>query len=244
VGQGSPVIILEDGFGNGIDMQSSLQSALSEISCVVTYDHAGTGGSDRGPEPRDARQVARELRVALSSADARPPYVLVGSSIGGDYCRVFAHEHPDDVAGLVLLDPTPDWEQLLAWGEANSPGRVENYRRLAQESGEAMEVLMQRQEVGRHAEWKQLAASRRQAREALPLPQVPVIQITGAGGRRFSSVVDDKVRFFDAWLQEHIPHAQHVLAPKSAHAVSITDQKLVVDQVRRLVEERGTASRQ
>ena len=103
---------------------------------------------------------------------------------------------------------------------------------------------MHRQEVGRSAEWAQLSSTRRQAHDALPLPNIPVIQITGAAGRRFSPMVDDKVRFFDAWLQEHIPHARHVLAYKSAHAVSITDQELVVDQVRRLFKGLGTASPQ
>ena len=239
VGHGSPAIILEDGFGNGVEVQSSLQAALAKISCVVAYDHAGTGGSDRGPEPRDARQVARELRAALANANVQPPYLLVGGSIGGDYCRVFAHEHPEDVAGLVLLDPTPDWDALLHWAEVHAPDRADNYRQLAQESEAAMQKLMRRQEAGRRAEWAHLASSRRQAHDALPLPQIPIIQISGAAGRRYSSVVDDKVRFFDAWLDEHIPHAQHVLAPHSAHAVSITDQKLVVDQVRRLLEGLG-----
>jgi pimeloyl-ACP methyl ester carboxylesterase len=177
----------------------------------------------------------------LANAGIQPPYLLVGGSIGGDYCRVFAHEHPTDVAGLILLDPTPDWEQLLEWGEVNAPGRVEQYRRLHQESTTAMETLMERQEPGRAAEWAHLSASRQQARDASPLPSVPVIQITGAGGRRFNAVVDDKVRFFDAWLQEHDPHAQHVLAHNSAHAVSITDQELVVDQVRRLIKRLGSA---
>lgn len=236
VGQGSPTIILEDGFGNGIEMQSSLQAALADVTCVVAYDHAGTGGSDLGPEPRDAQHTARELRAALSNAGVSPPFVLVGGSIGGDYCRVFAHEFPEDVAGLVLLDPTPDWDQLLRWAEVHAPSRAESYRRLAKQSGNEMNALMRRQEPGRSAEWAQLSATRGQARDALTLLHIPVIQITGAAGQQFSATVDDKVRFFDAWLREEIPHAEHVLAHRSAHAVSITDQKLVVEQVRRLLD--------
>jgi pimeloyl-ACP methyl ester carboxylesterase len=236
VGRGSPAIVLEDGFGNGIEMQSSLQSALSDVSCVVAYDHAGTGGSDEGPEPRNARQVAHELHLALANANVHPPYIMVGGSIGAEYCRVFAYEYPDDTAGLVLLDPTPVWDELLQWAEVNASERVKNYRRVCHDSQLAMDRLMERQEVGRFAEWKQLAVSRQQAQDALPLPQIPVVQITGAGGRQYSSLVDDKVRFFDAWLQKHIPHARHVLAQNSAHAISITDQELVVEQVRRLVK--------
>lgn len=35
------------------------------------------------------------------------PYVLVGHSSGGPYVRVFAVRHPDQVAGVVLLDAQP-----------------------------------------------------------------------------------------------------------------------------------------
>jgi pimeloyl-ACP methyl ester carboxylesterase len=235
IGQGSPTIVLEDGFGNGIEAQSSLQAALAKETCVVTYNHAGTGGSDPGPAPRNARQTARELRAALAAAGISPPFVLVGGSIGGDYCRVFANEYPVDTAGLVLLDPTPDWDALFAWAAVHAPGRAESYRRITEESAKAMQILMRDQEPGRRAEWDQLETTRRQAGEAFPLPKIPIIQITGAAGREFSPIVDDKVRFFDAWLQEHIPHAEHVLATHSAHAVSITDQELVVEQVNRLL---------
>lgn len=242
IGQGSPTIILEDGFGNGIEMQSSLQAALSEVSCVVAYDHAGTGGSDPGPEQRDAQQVARELRIALTNAGVLPPYILVGGSIGGDYCRVFADEHPGEVAGLVLLDPTPEWDELLRWAEVHAADRSNNYQQLIDESEAAMHRLMHRQEAGRLAEWEQLPRTRRLAHDALSRLQIPVIQITGAAGRRYSQVVDDKVRFFTAWLEKHIPHAEHVLAANSNHAVSLTDQELVVGKVRRLTEELRTSA--
>jgi hypothetical protein len=60
LGEGRPTIVLEDGFGSGIEIQSSLQAALAKVSRVVAYDHAGTGGSEAGVEPRDGRQIAGE----------------------------------------------------------------------------------------------------------------------------------------------------------------------------------------
>ena len=35
------------------------------------------------------------------------PYVLVGHSLGALNMQVFASKYPDDVAGMVLLDPPP-----------------------------------------------------------------------------------------------------------------------------------------
>jgi pimeloyl-ACP methyl ester carboxylesterase len=52
----------------------------------------------------DAEQTAQRLRRAFAAAAAEPPYVLAGHSLDGLFVRVFAEEHPDEVAGVVLLD--------------------------------------------------------------------------------------------------------------------------------------------
>lgn len=234
-GTGGPTIVLEDGIGNGIDWQSELQAELAKLSLVVAYDHAGTGGSDPGPAPRDARQVARELRLALKNAGLQPPFVLMGGSIGAEYIRIFAHEFPADTAGLILLDPTPDWDRLFQWAEVHAPARVETYRRFARDANAMMDRLMEVQEPGRSAEWIGLESTRAQARQAFPTPNVPVVQITGAGGRQTIPEIADKVRFFDAWLMKHMPQAKHILAPHSGHAVTITDKQLVLDELKQML---------
>lgn len=234
-GTGGPTIVLEDGIGNGINMQSELQAELAKLSMVVTYDHAGTGGSDPGPAPRDARQVARELRLALQSAGLQPPFLLMGGSIGTEYIRIFAHEFPDDTAGLILLDPAPDWDRLLEWAEVNAPARVATYHQFGLNAIGMMDRLMEVQEPGRSAEWTSRGTTRAQARQAFPVPNVPIVQITGAGGRQTSPEIADKVRFFDAWLKKHMPRAEHVLATHSGHAVTLTDQQLVLDEVRQVL---------
>ncbi|MFO7960306.1 MAG: alpha/beta fold hydrolase [Nitriliruptoraceae bacterium] len=52
-----------------------------------------------------ATSVADDLHDALQRRGLAGPYVLVGHSLGGGYVRVFAARYPDEVAGLVLLDP-------------------------------------------------------------------------------------------------------------------------------------------
>ena len=52
----------------------------------------------------DAADEIADLARLLDRAGIRPPYVLVGHSYGGLLVRLFAHAHPEDTAGIVLVD--------------------------------------------------------------------------------------------------------------------------------------------
>ncbi|MCC5927650.1 MAG: alpha/beta hydrolase, partial [Cyclobacteriaceae bacterium] len=42
---------------------------------------------------------------ALQDAGIKPPYILIGFSLGGFYIKAFARANPDDTEGLLLIDP-------------------------------------------------------------------------------------------------------------------------------------------
>ncbi len=119
VGDTGPTVVLESGGGGGIGWEQVRQE-VGRFARVVTYDRAGVGASEPGPQPRTGRQIAVELHTALGNADLSPPYILVGHSMGGPYVRIFAATYPDEVAGLVLLDPTQinayeSMEEIQSW---------------------------------------------------------------------------------------------------------------------------------
>ena len=107
-GSGSPTIVLEAGFGSTSRTWRALQQELAATHRVVAYDRAGLGASAASPRPRTSGVIAEELREALRSAGVSPPFLLIGHSAGGLHARVFASMYPQDVVGLVLVDPTPD----------------------------------------------------------------------------------------------------------------------------------------
>jgi len=103
-GAGSPTVILEAGFGAWSTDWATAQPGLSRVTRTCSYDRAGLGWSDPGPEPRDPEHIAIELHTLLTNAGIEGPYVLAGHSIGGKHIRMFTELYPDEVIALVFVD--------------------------------------------------------------------------------------------------------------------------------------------
>lgn len=104
VGQGSPAVVLDAGSGGFSAQWVRVQREVFGTTRVCSYDRAGMGWSEMGPEPRDAEQITGELHTLLQGANIEGPCVLVGHSFGGMYVRTYAARYPDEVAGVVLVD--------------------------------------------------------------------------------------------------------------------------------------------
>lgn len=104
LGKGRPTVILDAGLGGTSRDWVLVQARLSAHSRVCAYDRAGMGHSDPGPEPRSPARLADELGRLLKTAGVPGPYVLVAHSLSGKSARLLAAAHPEDVAGMVLVD--------------------------------------------------------------------------------------------------------------------------------------------
>ena len=106
VNVGGPVAVFQSGLGDGMSVWSGVIGQHSSTYSVFAYDRPGYGSSSPVGEARAPCSVAKELREVLRAAGVQPPYVLVGHSIGGLYQYAYAKLFPDDVAAILLLDPT------------------------------------------------------------------------------------------------------------------------------------------
>jgi pimeloyl-ACP methyl ester carboxylesterase len=114
---GNPTVVMEGGNGEPCLTWASVQPEVATFAQVCTYDRAGLGWSESSPNPRTAANIVAELHTLLAQADIEPPYVLVGHSIGGMFVRLYAHQHPEQIAGMVLVDAAHE-EQELRFPEA------------------------------------------------------------------------------------------------------------------------------
>ena len=146
VGDTGPVVVLESGLPGGLGYDA-VRSEVGRFARAVAYDRAGMGTSEPGPQPRDAKQVVSELRTALRNAGLPPPYVLVGQSMGGAYIRVFAAAHPDEVSGMVLVDPIHaeaigSFEDSKTWFATHCPEEWQRAEPLINSASEGLAALL------------------------------------------------------------------------------------------------------
>ncbi|KID27771.1 putative hydrolase or acyltransferase of alpha/beta superfamily [Prauserella sp. Am3] len=105
LGSGPTVVLDGGGAGQGLGTWGSVPERVADFATVVTYDRAGVGRSG-GTQARSVAEQADVLRRMVRGLELRLPAVFVGWSYGGLVTQVYAARHPDDVAGLIFVDPT------------------------------------------------------------------------------------------------------------------------------------------
>lgn len=103
-GSGPLTVVLEAGIAATSISWALVEREVSKFARVIAYDRAGLGWSEPIEGPRTPSRTAAELRAVLQAAQIPPPYVLVGHSFGGLIVERFAADHPDETAGMVLVD--------------------------------------------------------------------------------------------------------------------------------------------
>jgi pimeloyl-ACP methyl ester carboxylesterase len=276
-----PTVIFESGIAATSQNWLRVQEVVAAYARAVSYDRSGLGWSSPSDSERTPSNIARELRDMLRHAKIPGPYVLVGHSFGGLVVQRYAAEYPDEVLGVILVDPmrVEDWPPV---NEAQRAMLVRGTRmagfgipvarfglaRLATtsllcRSGKLSRAFSRATakhgglhvleritcEVGKmpRAVWPIVAAhwSRPEFYRGLVahLDAVPasVVEMHGAQSVEGVPVVlltpGDAKPFSGDDLRRIGSGARQVIARKSGHWIHLDEPELVVDTIRRMVEQ-------
>lgn len=109
LGEGAPPVVLEAGIAASSINWRPLQAELAQVTTTYSYDRAGFGWSVAHNRPCTLARITDDLHALLQAMQVPAPYILVGHSFAGYITRAYANRFPDELAGLVLLDPlTPE----------------------------------------------------------------------------------------------------------------------------------------
>jgi pimeloyl-ACP methyl ester carboxylesterase len=99
-----PLLLCVHGLGGSVVNWSALAPRLTDVVRVVAVDLCGFGHTravGRSAAVRSNQQLLNRFLTEVVDG----PAILVGNSMGGLITTLQAHEHPETVAGAVLIDP-------------------------------------------------------------------------------------------------------------------------------------------
>lgn len=226
LGKGSPAVIFESGIGDGgsFGFWNTVQKAVSKKTQTVVYDRSGIGPAGPVSTPPDTEQVAAELHALLDTEGINPPYILVGHSMGGLHVQVFAQTWPDEVAGIVLVDPSP--KQLLA---PLGPEKLSMLKNAGVPEGSIAELTL-----GLNSSLKRFAS-------AEPVPSIPLTVISSSYTKDPTGEVTfekyQQLLAYHQQLADSVKNGKHIVASKSGHYIQIDQPKLVIKAVLDMLEQ-------
>ena len=120
-----PVVVLETGASGG-GAYGSVPDAIARFATVVTYDRAGVANSNPRVGATTIREIAHDLHALLQTHFSDRGVILVGWSLTGLSALIHPLLYPADVAGVVLIDPTPFdlYDNPRNAGMLANPGRA------------------------------------------------------------------------------------------------------------------------
>jgi pimeloyl-ACP methyl ester carboxylesterase len=248
-GTGSPTVILVSGLGDSAEVWSTrldeagpdtptVYAGVADFTRVCAYDRPGTGGSrsTEVDQPTSAQTSADDLHELLTASGETGPFVLAGHSYGGPIIRLYGGDHPNRVAGLVLVDGLS--EDLHAGLTAEQQAVFERLNTPAQAG----------------AEFFDFSTLVTQLRGAPPVRDRPVVILTADTPQLTPDLVSSgqlplgvDQTFADAlWAaqlsaQDLLPgkfnDAVHVTDTRSDHYIQLGNPRLVIDSILDVVRE-------
>lgn len=215
-------VVFENGLRQTLDKWGKVIEAIKSDTTVFAYNRPGYGKSDEAQTPRDGRTIVEELRSTLRQQGLKPPYVLVGHSLGGLYMQLFARAYPQEVKGVVLVD-------ALYPGVIMKPEDFPFYTRVARQVFFSKAVNQEIDEI------------HNTGTAVLALPsanKIPLIRLINVPKSAGAIGVDIGVVNFDPKVRTVVeglyPNAKTVVVD-SDHQIQTENPEVVVDAIRAVI---------
>lgn len=247
-----PVIVFENGMADTYGRWNGIIDEVSKSNAVFAYNRPRLGESEDDSLSPTTEHIVSNLRKMLIERGLKPPYLLVSHSFGGAYIRSFASYYPNEIAGLIFIDPI-DFTKKKGMGELPYLEMGLTMHQIDSAFGEPNENFLERlyAEMPRYyvEEVKisvQLTKSEFNECDRNPLPDVPVYFIMAGGysesGGDNSPLVSDWEKLFrisenlkmKRYLQLLYPlkYGKLFYCSKSSHFVQTDEPDLVISCIK------------
>jgi pimeloyl-ACP methyl ester carboxylesterase len=235
VGEGEPTVVLVGGLTSD---WTDVQRRVSDTTRVCSYDKPNVAGSrsEHAPTPRDAAGMANELAALLEVAAVPGRYVMVGHSNGGMVAQLFAATHPEQIAGIVLVDSATEDQDLRAAELIRSQRPAEQAEAMIAGMTAMPPRLIDPEQFDHPTSREQLRASR----TTDPLPTVPMTVLVH--GQPLDNFPPDLAELYEPIWQDMqrklaaiVPGSTYQVVAGTGHDIHHERPDLVADAINDIV---------
>jgi len=244
-----PVIVFENGRGSTFNSWGKVINEVSKESVVFAYNRPRIGNSEDDSIPPSMKHIVDNLRVMLKEKGLNPPYLLVGHSFGSCYIRSFASYYPEEIAGLIFVDPH-DFTKKKGYGRLPyqviglSEHQIDSIFAVYEYYGEQFLLNGPKHHVEEVKIQGELGKTGHEECNRTPLPDVPVHFLMAGGFTLYpdeTPTIYDRERMFridsnikmKRWLELLYPlkYGKFFYDSNSGHAIQVDNPELVIASI-------------
>jgi pimeloyl-ACP methyl ester carboxylesterase len=246
-----PTILLEAGGGGDYLSWGEILPVMRSTHRLCAYDRAGLGQSEPPAEASrtTADQVA-DLRALLDAAGVSGPFVIGAHSYGANVAILFTQGYPDEVVGLLFVDPQGPhvderFQDVLPAPTTDEPAGVAEFR-------DGLETF--NDDPSLNPEHLHLWPSFEQAAAALDAPgpmfgdRPLVVLSAGNNSAAQMGFPPDLAKTFDSiWATAHRELADESTAgsretvPGAGHEIQVDQPQAVIEALLRILDDLATS---
>jgi len=216
-------VFLSGGGPSGISAWNKVYPKLSSKYSVFAYNRLGSGKSSKSKVPQSGKYIVATLHTLLHKKKIKPPYILVGHSLGGLYANLYARLYPEDLAGVVMVD-------------SSHPEQFEKFKKHNLETGGLMRFILKAYKKINPTKYSEIEAFPETAKflkQAPRFPKIPLVVISAA--KKTNSKKRIRVQQIMHSLHKKLaklaPNSRHIFATRSGHNIQREQPEIIIEAV-------------
>ncbi|HXD94530.1 MAG TPA: alpha/beta hydrolase [Bacteroidia bacterium] len=242
-GKGQPTVVFVTGKGDAQYNYGPVYREIKKQTQIFSYDRAGLGNSELIENARRVDTMAYELNELLTKENIKPPYVLVGHSLGGWVIRCFANMYPKKVAGLIFIDAACEVELKKGLEVRADSDKVKfknhykaylNVPTRSKGNNAESDYCFNFDETNYSTDEKIV--------KDLKLPSnIPITVFLSTKPKEndpyyLKQDLDIRINFFESWKKQ-APQLKLITTPNSGHYIYVEEPNLIIDGIKDMLKE-------
>lgn len=240
-GKGNPTVVFVTGKGRSLNDFRTIYSAISQKAQTFAYDRMGIGQSESVNNKRTVDTMAYELNALLIEANIKPPYILVGHSLGGYVIRCFQKMYPKKVAGMIYIDSAFETEFKNGMAVRNEVDKIK-YK-------EKQKTYLNRSDrtQGHNAESEYsfdydpsgYATNQKIVKDIKIPDNIPITvymsTMLDETNPYSKQELEGRYRYYEEWKKQ-APQMKLITTSKSGHFIQIEEPYLIIDGINEMLK--------